>query len=213
MMGEKEMSKYWLPWLVGMPAESARAICSLMFGGVFKKFPKLKFCFAHGGGSFPHTVGRVEHGYNCRPDLTQVNLQGPDESPLKWLGHFWVDSLVHSPEAFTFLVKIIGQNRIVLGTDYPFPLGECYPLKSCGELVEGYGPFSHKDKKQVLWYNALEFIGKDESVFLKKSQTDTKLEPQTLQTESQNTGDAKPIANEKQDISENKVVTEEKTTE
>jgi aminocarboxymuconate-semialdehyde decarboxylase len=69
MMGEKTMSKYWLPWLVGMPAETSRAICSMIFGGVFERLPNLRVCFAHGGGSFPITVGRIEHGFNVRPDL------------------------------------------------------------------------------------------------------------------------------------------------
>lgn len=57
-------TKYWLPWLVGMPAETATAICCLIMGNVFAQFPKLKFCFAHGGGSFPFTVGRIQHGLN-----------------------------------------------------------------------------------------------------------------------------------------------------
>ena len=59
-------SKYWLPWLVGMPAETATAICCLLMGGVLHRFPRLKVCFAHGGGAFPYTVGRVQHGYKVR---------------------------------------------------------------------------------------------------------------------------------------------------
>src|SRR6185436_7665043 len=60
MIGEDKMQKYWLPWLVGMPAETSRAICSMIFGGVFEKFPKLRIAFAHGGGSFPFTIGRIK---------------------------------------------------------------------------------------------------------------------------------------------------------
>ncbi len=55
-------SKYWLPWLVGMPAETTTAICCLIMGNVLTQFPRLKFCFAHGGGSFPFTIGRIQHG-------------------------------------------------------------------------------------------------------------------------------------------------------
>jgi aminocarboxymuconate-semialdehyde decarboxylase len=73
MMGEKDMQKYWLPWLVGMPAETSRAICSMIFGGVFEQFPKLRVAFAHGGGSFPLTIGRIEHGFNVRPDLCAID--------------------------------------------------------------------------------------------------------------------------------------------
>ena len=68
MMGEDNMQKYWLPWLVGMPAETSRAICSMIFGGVLEQFPKLRVAFAHGGGSFPFTLGRIEHGFKVRPD-------------------------------------------------------------------------------------------------------------------------------------------------
>jgi len=105
MMGKDDIKKYWLPWLVSMPAETSRAICSLMFGGIFKKFPKLRFCFAHGGGSFLHTIGRIQHGYNCRPDLTQINLHNEEDSPYKWLGHFWVDSLFLDEDAFEYALK------------------------------------------------------------------------------------------------------------
>ena len=69
MMGMSKMKQFWLPWLVGMPAETTRAICSMIFGGVFDKFPKLRVAFAHGGGSFPYTIGRIEQGFIQRPDL------------------------------------------------------------------------------------------------------------------------------------------------
>ncbi|MCA1658113.1 MAG: amidohydrolase family protein, partial [Verrucomicrobiaceae bacterium] len=64
MLGKERMPKYWLPWLVGMPAETSLAICSMIFGGVFERFPKLRVAFAHGGGAFPFTVGRIEHAFH-----------------------------------------------------------------------------------------------------------------------------------------------------
>jgi len=70
--GEKDMQQYWMPWLVGMPAETSRAICSLIFGGVMEKFPKPQVAFAHGGGTFPFTIGRIEHGFNVRPILLRL---------------------------------------------------------------------------------------------------------------------------------------------
>ncbi|HLA94167.1 MAG TPA: amidohydrolase family protein, partial [Pyrinomonadaceae bacterium] len=73
MMGEADLEKYWLPWLVGMPAETSRAICSLIFSGTLERLPDLRICFAHGGGSFPATLGRIEHGFNVRPDLCAVD--------------------------------------------------------------------------------------------------------------------------------------------
>ncbi len=67
MMGQADMQKYWLPWLVGMPAELSRVICSMIFSGTLERLPALRVCFAHGGGSFPYTIGRIEHGFNMRP--------------------------------------------------------------------------------------------------------------------------------------------------
>ncbi|HIA23734.1 MAG TPA: amidohydrolase, partial [Candidatus Marinimicrobia bacterium] len=118
MMGESEMKKYWLPWLVGMPAETSRAICSLIFGGVFERLPNLRVAFAHGGGSFPATVGRIQHGFDVRPDLCAVDN---NVAPQNYLEKFWVDSLVHDTDTLGYLIKKIGINKIALGTDYPFP--------------------------------------------------------------------------------------------
>src|SRR5207244_4658177 len=73
MLAKERMSKYWLAWLVGMPAETALAICSLIFGGVLERLPRLRVCFAHGGGGFPGTFGRIEHGFQVRPDLCAVD--------------------------------------------------------------------------------------------------------------------------------------------
>lgn len=156
------MSKYWLPWLVGMPAETSTAICSLLMGGVLHRFPNLKVCFAHGGGAFPYTVGRVQHGYNVRPDLCATDCS---VSPREFLGRFWTDSLVHDEAALKLLVDIIGEDRVMLGTDYPFPLGEVlisdtYPAKVIKEAK-----FSQRLKKQLLWDNAMEFLNLDSNKF------------------------------------------------
>ena len=106
MMGEDAMMKYWLPWLVGMPAETARAIASMIFGGVFRKFPKLRVAFAHGGGSFPFTIGRIEHGFKVRPDLCAVDN---DVNPRDYLGHFWIDALVHYAAALRLCYRCDGR--------------------------------------------------------------------------------------------------------
>ncbi len=129
MMGQSRMTKYWLPWLVGMPAEGSLAICSMIFGGVFDRFPKLRVAFAHGGGSFAFTLGRIQHGFEVRPDLCAVDTSTP---PQDFLGKFWVDALVHDAESLKFLVNRFGADRVCLGSDYPFPLGEARP----GKLIE-----------------------------------------------------------------------------
>ncbi|HLS71069.1 MAG TPA: amidohydrolase family protein [Chitinophagaceae bacterium] len=150
MMGMDLMRKYWLPWLVGMPAETSRAISSLIFGGVMERYPNLRFAFAHGGGSFPATIGRIEHGYVCRPDLTAIDN---DHNPRKYLGKFWIDSLVHDSKALEFIIDVIGEDKICLGSDYPFPLGEWEPGKLIEESIQ-----NEELKQKLLVKNVLKFL-------------------------------------------------------
>jgi aminocarboxymuconate-semialdehyde decarboxylase len=157
MMGEKEMQKYWLPWLVGMPAETTRAIASLIFGGVMEKLPKLRIAFAHGGGSFPATVGRLQHGFDCRPDLVAVDNK---ISPKNYIGKFWIDALVHDANMLDFVVNQFGANKVAMGSDYPFPLGENIP----GELIRGM-KWSDEKKEMVLSGAALEWLGMERGNF------------------------------------------------
>ncbi|MGB1076063.1 MAG: amidohydrolase family protein [Flavobacteriales bacterium] len=121
MMGRQEMEKYWLPWLVGMPAETSRAACSMIFGGVLERLPGLRVMFSHAGGSFLPTLGRVEHGFNCRPDLVAIDNS---VNPREYLGKFWIDSITHDPDLLAYVMKIQGSDKICLGSDYPFPLGD-----------------------------------------------------------------------------------------
>lgn len=152
MMGEAHIQQYWLPWLVGMPAETSRAICSLIFGGVLEKFPSLKFAFAHGGGSFPATIGRIKHGFDVRPDLVAVNNA---VSPDTYIGRFWIDSLVHDEKAMRFVMEVVGEDKICLGSDYPFPLGEHNP----GKLIENM-ELSIEQKNKLLWKNGMDWLGR-----------------------------------------------------
>eukprot|EP00698_Gefionella_okellyi_P019729 TRINITY_DN608_c0_g1_i1.p1 TRINITY_DN608_c0_g1~~TRINITY_DN608_c0_g1_i1.p1 ORF type:complete len:346 (-),score=44.95 TRINITY_DN608_c0_g1_i1:53-1090(-) len=152
MMGKEQMPKYWLPWLVGMPAETSRAICSLLMGGVLEKFPRLRFAFAHGGGAFPITIGRIEHGAQVRPDLCAADCSA---NPRDFLGKFWVDSLVHDSQALEFIVNLFGRDKVMLGSDYPFPLGELHP----GKLIEEHIALDEETKSRLLGQNALEFLG------------------------------------------------------
>jgi len=150
MMSKEKMQKYWLPWLVGMPAESSLAICSMIFGGVFEKLPNLRVAFAHGGGSFPSTIGRIEHGYNVRPDLVAVDNK---VNPRDYLGKFYLDSLVHDPKMLQYLLDLIGPDKIALGTDYPFPLGELEP----GNLINSMN-YPDEIKSQLLHKSALDWL-------------------------------------------------------
>lgn len=151
MMGKEKMGKYWLPWLVGMPAETSLAICSMIFGGIFERLPGLRVAFAHGGGSFPATIGRIEHGFAVRPDLVAVDNP---HNPRKYLKSFYLDSLVHDPHMLDYLVELMGAERIALGSDYPFPLGELAP----GELIASM-PYTAEVKERLLSGTALEWLG------------------------------------------------------
>jgi aminocarboxymuconate-semialdehyde decarboxylase len=150
MMGEADMRKYWLPWLVGMPAETSRAACSLIFGGVLERLPQLRFCFAHAGGSFIPTIGRIEHGFHCRPDL--VALDNP-VNPREYLKRFWVDSATHDPQLLHYILSVMGDEKVCLGTDYPFPLGDL----EIGTFIEKMD-LSAETKARIFSRNTFEWL-------------------------------------------------------
>jgi aminocarboxymuconate-semialdehyde decarboxylase len=152
MFGQQHIQEYWLPWLVGMPAETSRAICSLIFGGVLEKLPNLRIAFAHGGGSFPFTLGRIKHGFDCRPDLVAKDNA---ISPENYISRLYFDSLVHDEKALRYLIDFAGVERIALGSDYPFPLGEDIP----GTLIKNM-QLTESQKARLLSGTALEWLGK-----------------------------------------------------
>ena len=157
MMGFDSMRKYWLPWLVGMPAETSRAICSMIFGGVFERLPGLRACFAHAGGSFLPTIGRVQHGFDCRPDLVAIDNGVP---PRNYLGKFWVDCITHDPNMLRYVLDTAGENRVCLGSDYPFPLGDL----EIGAFIEEMG-LPHHTVENIFGNNILEWLGLERSAF------------------------------------------------
>jgi aminocarboxymuconate-semialdehyde decarboxylase len=150
MMGEKNMQRYWLPWLVGMPAETTRAVCSMIFGGIFERLPKLRVNFAHAGGSFLSTIGRIQHGFDCRPDLVAIDN---NIAPKNYLGKFWVDSVTHDPLMLEYVLKMVGSKRITLGSDYPFPLGDMEIGKYIDEME-----LPKKVKEDIYCNAALEWL-------------------------------------------------------
>lgn len=153
MLGRERMGLYWLPWLVGMPAETALSICSLIFGGVFERLPALRVAFAHGGGAFPGIIGRLEHGFNVRPDIVATNNE---RNPREYLGRFYVDSLVHEPAMLNYMIELMGATSIALGSDYPFPLGEHHP----GKMIESM-TLDDSVRDRLLADTALEWLKLD----------------------------------------------------
>ena len=160
MLGRDRMEKYWLPWLVGMPTETAVAIVSLLLSGTLDALPKLRIGFAHGGGSFPGLIGRIQHGYDVRPDLCATETS---TKPIQQLGKFYVDSLVHDAAQLKHLIGLVGVEKVALGSDYPFPLGEAQP----GSLIRSMPEFSPEERARLLGGTALEFLGATEDQFVK----------------------------------------------
>lgn len=155
MMGMKDMEKYWLPWLVGMPGETARAAASMIFGGVFERYPNLRVCFAHAGGSLIATIGRLEHGFNCRPDLVAVHN---DVNPREYLGKFWVDSITHDANYLKYVIDTIGSDKVCLGSDYPFPLGDL----EIGKFIEEMD-LPQEDLNNIFYQSTLDWLGLSKS--------------------------------------------------
>ena len=158
MMGFDSMQKYWLPWLVGMPAETSRAGCSLVFGGVLERLPKLRVMLSHAGGSFLFTMGRIEHGFNCRPDLVAVDNK---INPREYVGRMWVDCTTHDIDALEYILKMQGSKKICLGSDYPFPLGDL----EIGKFITD-SHFDQQVKEDIFSNSTLEWLNLDKSLFL-----------------------------------------------
>lgn len=153
MLAPERMTRHWLPWLVGMPAELALAIASVVLGGVLDRQPSLRLLFAHGGGAFPGLLGRVEAGFHARPDLAATATA---TEPRESVRRIYVDSLTHDPDTLRFIAGIVGEDRIALGTDYPFPLGEAVP----GATIEALTELPQAIRQRMLSGTAEAFLGR-----------------------------------------------------
>ncbi len=151
MMAGERMTRYMLKWLVGMPAETHLAILSLVLSGAFERLPEhLKICFTHGGGNFAAQIGRVDNAWHRR-DIVSVDCPHP---PSTYASRFSVDSAVFSDDALRLLTATMGEDRIMMGSDYPFPLGEIEP----GKLIEDSEHLSPGAKTKMLGSNADRFF-------------------------------------------------------
>jgi aminocarboxymuconate-semialdehyde decarboxylase len=152
MMGGDRMKQWMLPWLVAMPAETQLGILSLILSGAFERLPQsLRICFAHGGGSFAFLLGRVENAWHHR-DIVRKECPRP---PSAYVDRFSVDSAVFDERALRLLVEAMGEDRVLLGSDYPFPLGE----QRIGALVRGAAALGDAAKRKILGANAAAFFG------------------------------------------------------
>lgn len=150
MMGADRMPKWMLQWLVSMPAETQLGVLSLILSGALERLPEsLKICFAHGGGSFPYLIGRVDNAWRHR-DIVRADCPA---LPSSYLRRIWVDSAVFDPAALDFLVEKMGADRVMLGSDAPFPLGE----QQIGALIQN-STLAQETKQMILAKNAQAFF-------------------------------------------------------
>jgi aminocarboxymuconate-semialdehyde decarboxylase len=129
----------------------------MIFGGILERLPNLRVCFSHAGGSFLLTLGRIEHGFNCRPDLVAIDNA---INPREYLGKFWVDSITHDLDVLKLILKLQGSKRVCLGSDYPFPLGDL----EIGKFIEE-SDLSMEVKQDIFQNATLEWLKLDEKQF------------------------------------------------
>jgi aminocarboxymuconate-semialdehyde decarboxylase len=150
MFGPDRMPKYMMPWTVGMPAETQLSVVAMILSGALDRLPAtLRICFAHGGGSFPYLLGRLENAWHHHPVARGECLHPPSH----YLNRFSVDSAVFDQRALQFLVATMGTDRVLLGSDYPFPLGE----ERVGSLIR-QSTYSPTAKAMLLGGNAIRFL-------------------------------------------------------
>jgi aminocarboxymuconate-semialdehyde decarboxylase len=132
VLGRERLDRYYLWNLIGNPTETAIALASLMFGGVIERYPRIRFVAAHGGGSASYLLGRWEHAARVRPDLAHLSA-----TPRELFNRVYVDSIVHGPGELSYLIDVIGVERILLGTDAPFDMGVSDPVALYGANLPG----------------------------------------------------------------------------
>ena len=151
MMGDNRMKNWMLPWLVAMPAETQLGMLSLILSGAMERIPEsLKICFAHGGGGFAFLLGRVDNAWQHR----DIVRQDCPQLPSSYARRFHVDSAVFDAQALRLLTEVMGPDRVMLGSDYPFPLGE----QRIGNLIRDAEFLSKSDRHRLLRGNAEAFF-------------------------------------------------------
>ncbi|WP_232698296.1 amidohydrolase family protein [Brevibacillus daliensis] len=148
-MGRDRLPRHNFMYTIGMPSETALAAASLVNSGLMEKFPNLQVCFAHGGGSFPYILPRLDKGWEVWPHLRLTT-----HPPSYYAKNFYFDSLVYDPLNIKYLIDRFGADKIVVGSDYPFLLREIPP----GEVIDKTPDLSEKDRKLILGENALRFL-------------------------------------------------------
>jgi aminocarboxymuconate-semialdehyde decarboxylase len=148
-LGER-VNQFYLTNIIGQPLETTIALSNLIFGGVLDRHPGVKIVAAHGGGYLPAYIGRSDHGYKARPEAGRIR-----QKPSDYLKQIHFDTLVYSPEQLRGLIALAGADRIVVGTDYAFDMGDYDPH----DLLESLPELSEEDRAMILGGNALRLLG------------------------------------------------------
>src|SRR5579859_2590886 len=146
----KRLARYYLSNVIGNPLDTTIALSSLIFCGVLERHPRLKICAAHGGGYLPSYLGRSDHGYQVRPEAQTI-----PSTPSTYLRKVSVDTLVYRPEQLAHVIRELGASQMVLGTDYPFDMGDEHPL----EVVDAVTGLSDSDRLLIRGGNAARLLG------------------------------------------------------
>jgi aminocarboxymuconate-semialdehyde decarboxylase len=151
--GMDRLQEFYLSNLIGNPLDTTIASANLIFSGVFEKYPDLKVILAHGGGQLPYIFGRLEHGYRVRPECKDY----VHKSPRQFLKNFYFDILTHSDEALRYLITLVGSDHVLLGTDYPYDMGENHPV----ETVMRVSGVTESDRRKIIRDNAVDLFKLD----------------------------------------------------
>lgn len=133
-----DLTRNFLDNMIGRPAESTIAVAHLLFSGVLERFPGLVICVVHGGGFVPYQLGRMQRGFDAVPNLAARNISTP---PSEMARRLYYDTVVHDPRPLAFLVDQVGADHVLMGTDYPFPMGDPTPVDtvaSIPDVAEGH---------------------------------------------------------------------------
>ncbi|MBI4292571.1 MAG: amidohydrolase [Betaproteobacteria bacterium] len=146
VIGHQRLSAHYLTNLLGNPFESAIAAAHLIFGGVLDRFARLTFCLPHAGGAFPWLVGRLHRGWEKRSELRHLQLEGP----VAYLRRFYYDTVGYSEHVLEYLSNVIGADRVLMGSDYCFPIAYEQPV----EVVISHPRLSEQTKQDIVAGNA-----------------------------------------------------------
>ena len=128
-MAFERLDRYYLHNLLGNPTETTVAASRLILGGVMDAYPRLKCCLAHAGGFLPYQVGRLDRGHAAIPDAQTVA-----QPPSAYLRRFYYDTLAFDDHVLGHLIKMVGADRVVFGTDYPFPMTDPQTMNRLGRI-------------------------------------------------------------------------------